>query len=119
MRQERLLYDALVARALSWPTPASQTSAPRKRCTCRARRYLVDGLVGDIADRDRTLETLRALFRMIEEKHRLVELLTHYIEIERADGRDRLGASRPSDFHPFSVVASTFQRRPAGPARSA
>src|SRR5688500_16941572 len=55
-----------------------------------------------------SLDTLRSLFRMIEEKHRLVELLTQYIE---APGVTVLiGTENPSpDLHPFSVVASTYQ----------
>ena len=80
--------------------------------------FLVDELVGDAADRERTLETLRALFRMIEEKHRLVELLTRYIE---ADGLTVVIGSE----HLVAGPAPVQRRRldvPAtasGPARSA
>jgi heat-inducible transcriptional repressor len=54
-----------------------------------------------------TLETLHALFKLLEEKHRLVELLTSYIE---ADGLTVvIGSEHTSpDMHPFSLVASTF-----------
>ncbi len=54
------------------------------------------------------VETLRVLFRMIEEKHQLVELLTRSIE---ATGLTVvIGSEHPSpDLHPFSLVASTFQ----------
>jgi heat-inducible transcriptional repressor len=53
------------------------------------------------------VETLRTLFRMIEEKHQLVELLTRSME---ATGLTIvIGSEHPSpDFHPFSLVASTF-----------
>ena len=54
-----------------------------------------------------TLETLRALFRLLEEKHRLVELLTSYID---ADRRTVVSGSEHSspDIDPFTLVASTF-----------
>ena len=55
-----------------------------------------------------SLDTLRSLFRMIEEKNRLVELLTHYIEapgVTVVIGTENLSP----DLHPFSVVASTYQ----------
>jgi heat-inducible transcriptional repressor len=53
------------------------------------------------------METLRALFRLLEEKHRLVELLTSYID---ADGLTVIIGSEhaSADMHPFSLVASTF-----------
>jgi heat-inducible transcriptional repressor len=63
--------------------------------------------MGGQAERDLTVHTLRELFRMIEEKHRLVELLTHYIE---ASGLTVVIGSEHSSpgMHSFSVVASTF-----------
>jgi heat-inducible transcriptional repressor len=66
-------------------------------------------LFGNVSAHDGrlSLDTLRSLFRLIEEKDRLVELLTQYIE---APGVTVLiGTENPSpDLHPFSVVASTF-----------
>ena len=51
---------------------------------------------------------LRALVRMVEEKHRLIEILTKYID---ADGLTVVIGSENAlpDLHPFSVVASTFR----------
>ena len=80
MRQERMLYDALMSRALRLAQTGLDDLAPEETLHVQGASFLVDELLGESADRDRTLETLRALFRMIEEKHRLVELLTQYIE---------------------------------------
>jgi heat-inducible transcriptional repressor len=68
----------------------------------------MEGLASETTDRASMLEALRVLFRMIEEKHQLVELLTRSIE---ASGLTVIiGSEHPSrDFHPFSLVASTFQ----------
>lgn len=67
--------------------------------------FIVDELLGDSGDRDRTLQTLRALFRMIEEKSRLIQLLAQYIE---TSGLTVVIGSENFvlDLHPFSVVAS-------------
>ena len=56
----------------------------------------------------RALETLRVLFRMIEEKHQLMELLTRSIE---ASGMTVVIGSenRSPELRSFSLVASTFQ----------
>lgn len=107
MRQERLLYDALVAQALRLASTGLADVMPEETLHVQGTSYLVDGIVGDLADRDRTLDALRALFRMIEQKHRLAELLTQYIE---SNGLTVVIGSEHflSDFHPFSVVASTF-----------
>ena len=78
-------------RAAPRAAPAWPTSRPRTRCTSRAHRSWSTGLIGDPADRQRMLETLRALLRMIEEKHRLVALLTQIHRVERPVGRHRIG----------------------------
>ena len=107
MRRERLLYDALVERALWLANTGLEGVGTEETFHVQGASYVVDGLVGDTTDRDRTLEALRGLFRMIEEKHRLVELLTHYIEssgLTVVIGSEHLSA----EFHPFSVVASSF-----------
>jgi heat-inducible transcriptional repressor len=107
MRQERLLYDALVESALRLASSGLADVAPEETLHVQGTPYLVDGLIGDPADRQRMLDALRVLFRMIEEKHRLVELLTQYIE---SNGLTVVIGSEHflADFHPFSVVASTF-----------
>jgi heat-inducible transcriptional repressor len=111
MRQERLLYDALVARALQLANRGLADVAPEETLHVQGASFLVEGLVGDSADALGTLDAVRALFRMIEEKHRLVALLTQYIE---SDGLTVVIGSEHflADFHPFSVVASTFRDGP-------
>jgi heat-inducible transcriptional repressor len=107
MRQERWLYDALMARALRLARAGLDETTPAETLHVQGTSYLVDELLGDSADRDRTLEALRALFRMIEEKHQLVELLTRYIE---SSGLTIvIGSEHTSpDLHPLSLVVSTF-----------
>lgn len=108
MRQERMLYGALAARALR----LAQTGLEGKESTddtlhVQGASFLFDEL-GGTTERDFTLDTLRALLRMIEEKHYLVQLLTEYID---AVGLTIvIGAEHNSpELRPFSVVASTFR----------
>jgi heat-inducible transcriptional repressor len=107
LKQERNLYDALFARALRLARSGLSEMLPGETLHVQGAAFLVDELAGSHEDRGDTLETLRALFRMIEEKHELVELLTQYIE---ADGLTVvIGSEHGSpELHPFSVVASTF-----------
>ena len=107
MQQERMLYDALVARALKLTRTGLDEGTPDEALHVQGASFLLDELSGDQAEREVTLETLRALFRMIEEKHHLVKLLTHYIE---ANGLTVvIGSEHASpDMQPFSLVASTF-----------
>jgi heat-inducible transcriptional repressor len=102
MNEERLLYDALLARAMRL---ASFTFSDLPD----DRGLYVDGaasLLGE--DQGLTLETLHALLEMIEEKQRLVRLLNEYI-----DGPGVtvvIGAEHPDpSLRSFSLVASTFE----------
>ena len=63
-----------------WRRTGSIRARRKRRCTCRARRFWSMSCSAARSSATLTLETLRALFRMIEEKHRLVELLTEYID---------------------------------------
>jgi len=104
LREERTLYDALMARALQLAstTLADLESAPV---------VFIQGtslLLDDIGDDDEvTLETLRILLRMIEEKTRLVKLLDDYIT---SGGLTIVIGSEhhTPDLHRFSLVASTY-----------
>jgi heat-inducible transcriptional repressor len=111
MREERLLYDALMARALELARAGLDEAAPAETLHVQGTAYVVDELVGELANGEHTLGTLRALLRMIEEKHKLVELLTVYIE---SNGLTVvIGSEHPSpELQPFSVVASTFSDGP-------
>ncbi len=108
MREERMLYDALLGRALRLAQSGLDEVATGDTLHVQGVSFLFDGALGGSMDREPvTLETLRALFRLLEEKHRLVELLTSYID---ADGLTVVIGSEHSspDMHPFSLVASTF-----------
>jgi heat-inducible transcriptional repressor len=107
MREERLLYDALMQRALTLARTGLDQLEPEDTLHVQGASFLIDELAGD-EDRQNTLETLRVLFRMIEEKHQLVELLSRSIE---ATGLTVLiGAENLSpELRPFSLVLSTFQ----------
>ena len=108
MRQERMLYDALMARALRLARTGLTEVSPEETIYVQGASLLLDELVGGSGDGEQvTLETLRALFRILEEKHRLVELLTQYID---ANGLTVvIGSEHLSpDLQSFSLVSSSF-----------
>jgi heat-inducible transcriptional repressor len=101
IHEERLLYDALLARAMRLAT-STFTDLPAERS------IYVEGAASLLeAHRELTLETLHALVQMIEEKQTLVRLLNEYI-----DGPGLtvvIGAEHPDpSLRPFSLIASTF-----------
>jgi heat-inducible transcriptional repressor len=107
LRQERTLYDALMARALRLTQAGLDDTEAQDTLHVQGTSFLFDDLASAVTDRDDTLETLRALFRMIEEKHRLVELLTSYLEAPGV--MVVIGSEHGTpDLQAFSVVASTF-----------
>ena len=107
LREERTLYDVLMARALqlAQTTLADLASAPV--VYIQGTSLLLEELddMGD--DNDVTLETLRTLLRMIEEKTRLVTLLDDYLT---GDGLTIvIGSEHHSpDLQRFSLVASVY-----------
>jgi heat-inducible transcriptional repressor len=101
MREERLLYDALMARAIRL---ASSTFVDLPD-DCP---IYVEGTASLLeADQTLTVGTLQALMQMIEEKQKLVRLLNEYI-----DGPGLtivIGAEHPDpNLRPLSLVASTY-----------
>jgi len=79
LHEERTMYDALMARALrlaSWGF--SDLSDAPILAVQGASALLEQGTPG--AEGQPSLETLRTLFRMIEEKDRLLRLLNEYID---------------------------------------
>ena len=109
LKEERTLYDALLQRALKLAQSGLDeinAITPNVTLFIQGASTLLES-IGAPEDQ-LSLDTLRSLFRVIEETHRLVELLTRYIE---APGVTVLiGTENPSpDLHPFSVVASTYQ----------
>jgi heat-inducible transcriptional repressor len=99
--EERLLYDALFARAMRLATSTFTNLSVD-------RMLYVEGasLLGDA--QGITLGTLQVLLQMIEEKQRLVRLLNEYI-----DGPGLtvvIGAEHPDpNLRSFSLVVSTYQ----------
>jgi len=107
MREERMLYDALAARALKLAQTGLGDETSDDTLHVEGASFLLDELMGGQADSELTVQTLRELFRMIEEKHRLVALLTQYIEASGLTVVIGCEHSSP-DLQSFSLVASTF-----------
>jgi heat-inducible transcriptional repressor len=104
LREERTLYDALMARALHLASTTLADLEPSPVVYVQGTSLLLDD-VGE--DADVTVETLRTLLRMIEEKTRLVQLLDDYM------GGDGLTIVIGSEHHSpdlqrFSLVVSTY-----------
>jgi heat-inducible transcriptional repressor len=104
MQEERVLYDALMTHALQLAQSGLTEVVQPRAVSIQGTAALLESL--STRDERVTLETLRALFRMIEEKHRLLDLLTRYLS---ADGMTIVIGSEHDqpDMHPFSLVAST------------
>jgi heat-inducible transcriptional repressor len=102
LQQDRILYDQLMARALRL---AQSTLEPLPQ----EQAFHVEGVASLLSDggAEVSLDTLRALLEMMEEKERMVRLLNRYI-----DGPGLtivIGAEHSSpDLRPFSLVASTI-----------
>jgi heat-inducible transcriptional repressor len=105
LREERTLYDTLIARALRLANTTFEDMESGPSVFIQGTSLVLDELADD--DPDVTLETLRTLLRMIEEKARLVQLLDEYL---RADGLTVVIGSEhhAPDLQRFSVVASTY-----------
>ncbi len=106
LREERTLYDALIARALRLARFGFEDLVPDCLLFVQGASFLLDAGALESATRP-TIDTLRALFRMIEEKHRLVRLLNEYID---GPGLTVVIGSEHHilDLQPFSLVASTY-----------
>ena len=104
LREERTLYDALMARALQLASTTLADFEPSPVVYIQGTSLLLDDL-GE--DADVTLETLRTLLRMMEEKTRLVQLLDDYMS---GDGLTIvIGSEHHSpDLQRFSLVVSTY-----------
>lgn len=105
LREERTLYDALMARALRLASSTFEDMEAGPSIFIQGTSMLLDEIGSD--DPDMTLETLRTLLRMIEEKTRLVQLLDDYM------GSDGLTIVIGTEHHApdlqhFSLVASTY-----------
>lgn len=111
MHEQRNLYDALMARALQLAQSSLEEIVPENSLLVHGASLLVDELAEEAArareEQARALETLRALFGMIEEKHRLIRLLSTYLE--RPGLTIVIGSEHAvRELEPFSVVVSTY-----------
>jgi heat-inducible transcriptional repressor len=101
INEERLLYDALLARAMRLATSTFSELPDDQNIYVEGAASLVG------ASQGLTVETLHALVQMIEEKQKLVHLLNEYI-----DGPGMtvvIGAEHQDpNLRPFSLIASTY-----------
>lgn len=111
MQEQRNLYDALMARALQLAQSSLDGMVPENSLLVQGASLLVDELAEEAArareEQGHALETLRALFGMIEEKHRLIRLLSTYLD--RPGLTIVIGSEHTArELEPFSVVVSTY-----------
>jgi heat-inducible transcriptional repressor len=105
LREERTLYDALMTRALRIAISTFEDIDTAPTVFIQGTSMLLDDVGG--GDPEVTLNTLRTLLRMIEEKTRLVELLDEYISGEGLTIVIGTEHTTP-DLQCFSVVAATY-----------
>ncbi len=101
MDEERLLYDALMARAMQLAS-SSFSELPDEHV------LHVDGAASLLEDEGLALSTMHVLFHLIEEKRRLVGILNAYIDgsgLTVVIGAEHLDPS----MRPFSLVLSTYE----------
>ena len=105
LKEERTLYDALMARALRLASSTFEEMDATPSVFVQGTAQLLDEASRD--DPEATLQTLRTLLHMIEEKARLVQLLDDYM---RSDGLTIVIGSEHHnpDLQRFSLVASTY-----------
>jgi heat-inducible transcriptional repressor len=104
MLQDRILYDALLERALRLAGLTLEELPSDAGVFVSGTPTLLED---DLADEGIPLATLRAVLSMIEEKHRLVRLLTACIE--EAGVTVVIGHEHTApDLRNFSLVAATY-----------
>lgn len=105
LREERTLYDALLARALWLASRTFDEMDSAPLVFIQGTSLLLEDLGSE--DAEATLQTLRTLLRMIEEKTRLVQLLDEYMSGEGLTvviGSEHVAP----DLRSFSIVAATY-----------
>ena len=105
LREERTLYDELMARALRLAISTFDGAESSPMVFIQGASLLLEEIGSE--DPELTLETLRTLLSMIEEKRRLVQLLDEFLN---GDGITVvIGSEHPSpDLRRFSVVTATY-----------
>ena len=105
LQEERTLYDALMARALRLASSTFDGFAAGPAVFIQGTSLLLE----DVAEEDAegTLETLRTLLRMIEQKARLVQLLDEYMDNDEL--RIVIGSEHHEpDLQRLSVVVTAY-----------
>ncbi len=101
INEERMLYDALHARAMRLATSTFSDLPGDSTIYVDGAASLLDDASG------LTLTTLQALLQMIEEKQKLLQILNEYIDgpgLTVVIGAEHLDPS----LRPFSLIASTY-----------
>ncbi len=104
LRQEQTLYDLLLSRALRLAQSTFEGLPAEHPLFIEGASLLLDqASVGS----GPTLATLQGLLRLVEEKHRLVRLLTEYLN---AEGLTVVigGEHEAPDLRDFALVTSTY-----------
>jgi heat-inducible transcriptional repressor len=105
LREERTLYDELLARALRLASETFTGLEPQASVFIQGTSLLFDGAAGD--DPETTLATMKSLVAMIEEKSRLLRLIDACMD---GSGVTVIIGSEHQDpeLQHFSVVTSTY-----------
>jgi len=105
LQEERSLYDELMARALRLANSLFADMASQPSVFIQGTSRFLEDVSGESPET--TLEALRTLLRMIEEKTRLVQLLDDYMS---ADGLTVvIGSEHHSpDLQRFALIAATY-----------
>ena len=101
INEERLLYDAILARAMRLATSTFSDLPDDQTIYVEGAASLLDDATG------LTVQTLQALLHMIEEKSKLLQLLNEYMDgpgLTVVIGAEHLDPS----LRPFSLVLSTY-----------
>ena len=107
LRQQRMLYDQLLSRALRLASSTLEDMVPPNSLFLEGAGFLLDEAIQDDHEKHVPLATLRALLTMIERKDQLVRLLSEYIDgqgLTVVIGTEHLSP----EMQDFSLVMSTY-----------
>jgi heat-inducible transcriptional repressor len=105
LREERTLYDQLMARALRLASATLDSLEPAPSIFIQGTSLLLD--VASTADPETTLATMKTLVRMMEEKTRLVKLIDACVD--HTGLRVVIGTEHGDpELQHFSVIATTY-----------
>lgn len=106
IHEERLLYDALLARAMRLATSTFNDLPDDRMLYVEGAASLFDDTT--LKEQGLTLSMLHTLLQMVEEKQRLVRVLSEYIDgpgLTIVIGAEHLDPG----LRPFSLIASTYE----------